>query len=124
ALGAQLGERRCHALVLFHGEALDITIGGRALHLDKAIAHVEDESGAAKTAQLAAPMPGKILAIEARAGDAVTKGQKLMVMEAMKMELAITAPADSIVADVAVAVGEQVPEGTVLIRFESEENPS
>ena len=51
------------------------------------------------------------------AGDAVTKGQPLLVLEAMKMEHAIVAPRDGVVAEIA-GEGSQVSEGAVLVSFE------
>jgi 3-methylcrotonyl-CoA carboxylase alpha subunit len=64
---------------------------------------------------LAAPMPGKVVAVLVAAGDRVSRGQPLVVMEAMKMEHTITAPADGEVAEVRHGVGEQVAEGAALI---------
>jgi len=58
-------------------------------------------------------MPGKIVAAPAKVGDAVTKGQPVVVLEAMKMEHALTAPFDGVVESVA-TVGDQVTEATVL----------
>ncbi len=72
--------------------------------------------GAASDGSLRAPMPGKIVATPARAGDTVTKGQPVVVLEAMKMEHALVAPFDGVVGEVAVAVGDQVTDGTVLAR--------
>ncbi len=63
---------------------------------------------------LRAPMPGKIVAAPAKAGDVVTKGQPIVVLEAMKMEHALTAPFDGAVAEFNVAVGDQVVDGAVL----------
>jgi acetyl/propionyl-CoA carboxylase alpha subunit len=68
----------------------------------------------ASDGSLRAPMPGKIVAASAQAGDAVTKGQPIVVLEAMKMEHALTAPFDGTVECVSVTVGDQVGEGTVL----------
>lgn len=64
---------------------------------------------------LVAPMPGKIIAVDVKAGDTVTNGQRLLVMEAMKMEHAIHAPADGNVDEVFFAVGDQVDDGAELI---------
>ncbi len=65
-----------------------------------------------------APMPGKVIAVEVTAGDTVTKGQKLLVLEAMKMEHALTAPFDGTVAELTVAVGSQVQVDALLVRVE------
>jgi 3-methylcrotonyl-CoA carboxylase alpha subunit len=64
------------------------------------------------------PMPGKLIAVEVRQGDAVTKGQKLVTLEAMKMEHSLTAPFDGIVAELNATEGAQVSEGALLARIE------
>jgi 3-methylcrotonyl-CoA carboxylase alpha subunit len=65
---------------------------------------------------LRAPMPGLVKVVRAETGQSVTKGQALLVLEAMKMEHTITAPHDGEIAEI-VAEGTQVSEGTVLVRF-------
>ena len=67
------------------------------------------------------PMPGRIIAVEAATGDAVAKGQKLLTLEAMKMEHSLTAPFDGIVAELAAVEGAQVSEGALLVRVKREE---
>ena len=62
-----------------------------------------------------APMPGKILGVKVSAGQAVSKGDVLIVLEAMKMENEIVAPQDGTVASVNTTVGEQVEAGAVLV---------
>jgi 3-methylcrotonyl-CoA carboxylase alpha subunit len=69
-----------------------------------------DEGG-----RLTAPMPGKVLHFNVKPGDSVHAGQVLAVMEAMKMEHAIAAPADGVVAELLYAPGDQVPEGAELL---------
>ena len=71
-------------------------------------------SGAEGAVKIAAPMPGKILAIKANAGQAVKKGDVVMILEAMKMENEITAPEDGTVASINVAVGDSVESGDTL----------
>jgi 3-methylcrotonyl-CoA carboxylase alpha subunit len=63
-------------------------------------------------------MPGKVIAISAAKGARVERGAPLLVMEAMKMEHTIVAPADGVIADVLYGVGDQVEEGVELVRFE------
>jgi 3-methylcrotonyl-CoA carboxylase alpha subunit len=63
-------------------------------------------------------MPGRIVRVMSRAGEAVKKGQALLILEAMKMEHTITAPADGVVKEVHFAAGEQVLEGAELITLE------
>jgi 3-methylcrotonyl-CoA carboxylase alpha subunit len=69
---------------------------------------------------LNAPMPGKVVSFDVKAGDTVTKGQRVAVMEAMKMEHAIIAPEDGMVAELLYAVGEQVAEGAALLTLKEE----
>jgi 3-methylcrotonyl-CoA carboxylase alpha subunit len=77
--------------------------------------------GAASDGTLLSPMPGRVIAVEVRQGDRVAKGQKLLTLEAMKMEHSLTAPFDGIVAELEAAEGGQVSEGTLLIRVEKGE---
>ncbi|MEM9055459.1 MAG: biotin/lipoyl-containing protein, partial [Pseudomonadota bacterium] len=65
-----------------------------------------------------APMPGKVIALTAKVGDTVEKGQGVAVMEAMKMEHTLVAPRDGVVESVGAEVGAQVAEGLVLIALE------
>jgi 3-methylcrotonyl-CoA carboxylase alpha subunit len=67
-----------------------------------------------------APMPGRIVAAPASAGQSVSRGQALVVLEAMKMEHTLTAPFDGVVAELTVVEGDQVAEGLLLVRLEAE----
>ena len=74
-----------------------------------------DEAGGG-TDSLRAPMPGLVKVVRAAAGDSVTKGQPLLILEAMKMEHSIAAPHDGVIVEIATE-GSQVSDGTVLVRF-------
>jgi 3-methylcrotonyl-CoA carboxylase alpha subunit len=87
------------------GSAFDVSAFGRA---------GSGLGGPASDGSLRAPMPGKIVAVPARAGDTVTRGQPVVVLEAMKMEHALVAPFDGVVGQIGVAVGDQVSADTVL----------
>ena len=73
---------------------------------------------------LYAPMPGKVLATEVSAGESVSEGQLLVILEAMKMEHRITAPIDGVVQEVPVSEGDQVDNGQILVVFEENEEES
>ncbi|WP_370638028.1 acetyl-CoA carboxylase biotin carboxyl carrier protein subunit [Croceicoccus sp. Ery15] len=66
-------------------------------------------------------MPGKVIALDVAEGDSVTEGQRLMVLEAMKMEHALTAPFAGTVRDLAASVGGQVEVEAMLAQIEAEE---
>ena len=80
-----------------------------------------DPDDAVDPGSLLAPMPGSVLRIGAAVGDAVTAGQALVWLEAMKMEHTVTAPAAGVLAELNVEVGQQVDVGTVLARVEGEQ---
>jgi 3-methylcrotonyl-CoA carboxylase alpha subunit len=77
--------------------------------------------GAASDGALMSPMPGRVISVEVRQGDRVAKGQKLLTLEAMKMEHSLTAPFAGLVAELDAVEGAQVSEGTLLVRVEKEE---
>jgi 3-methylcrotonyl-CoA carboxylase alpha subunit len=68
---------------------------------------------------ITAPMPGKVTAVEICKGEKVAKGQRLLTLEAMKMEHGLTAPFDGTVAELSAQAGAQVSEGTVLVKVEA-----
>jgi len=67
-------------------------------------------------------MPGKVIAVDVAEGDAVTAGQRLMVLEAMKMEHALTAPFDGTVTQLSAEAGAQVQVDTLLCVVEPNED--
>ena len=74
--------------------------------------------------EIEAPMPGKVTAVEVSKGEKVTKGQRLLTLEAMKMEHALAAPFDGTIAELNAKAGGQVTEGQVLVKVTSEEPSS
>ncbi len=68
------------------------------------------------------PMPGAVIAVHVSEGQTVAKGDKLLVLEAMKMEQALLAPFDGTVSELKAVQGAQVPEGTLLARIERKES--
>ena len=78
------------------------------------------EAAGSPTDRVVTPMPGKIVQLLVREGEKVAKGQPLAVLEAMKMEHTLAAPAAATVEAIAVAVGDQVGDGTIVVRFAAE----
>ncbi|WP_433323857.1 acetyl/propionyl/methylcrotonyl-CoA carboxylase subunit alpha [Spirillospora sp. CA-294931] len=99
--------------VTVHGDRVfvDSALGPVAL---RALPRFADPSDLVAPGTLLAPMPGTVVRVEAEPGAAVTEGQTLVVLEAMKMEHRIAAPAGGAVAELNVAAGDQVEAGAVL----------
>ncbi|MFC3074792.1 acetyl-CoA carboxylase biotin carboxylase subunit [Shinella pollutisoli] len=128
-------------LLASDGHAVRIDSGGRSLaatvhregseiavFLDGAahVFSVPDDPGhhgepAAGGDRLVAPMPGLVRIVSAAPGARVSRGEPLVTMEAMKMELVLSAPRDGVVAGVPVAAGDQVAEGALLLSLEAED---
>ena len=115
----QFAGRRMVASVYRVGEVNHIftSLGATAITAIDLLAHAGD--GPAEGGHLAAPMPGKVVSFSVKAGDAVKKGQPLAVMEAMKMEHTIAAPADGVVTELLYAPGDQVAEGSELLKIDN-----
>ena len=71
-----------------------------------------------KTRKLKAPMPGKVLDVLVEKGQSVTKGEGLLILEAMKMENLLKAEQDGIIKSLNVSVGDAVEKNIILIEFE------
>lgn len=116
----QLGDERQVLSVHAVGEKVAVFAAAGAVELLEIDPLAHAGEGAADAGRLTAPMPGKVVAFLAQAGEVVKKGQPLAVMEAMKMEHTISAPRDGTVAELLYAVGDQVGEGGELLRLAAE----
>ncbi len=76
-----------------------------------------EDLGAANDGQVRSPMPGKVTGLSVKVGEAVIKGQTMLILEAMKMEHALTAPFSGTIDTVSVSLGAQVSEGAVLVKL-------
>ena len=74
-------------------------------------------AGTAADGSILSPMPGRIIAVEVAEGDVVAKGQKLVTLEAMKMEHSLVAPFDGTVEALNAVSGGQVSEGATLVKI-------
>ncbi len=110
------GERFEHGFVdvHHHGDQF-VQIEGDLIRLSWPRADAGGQASAADGA-IIAPMPGKVIAVDVAEGQAVTAGQRLLVLEAMKMEHALTAPFDGVVEGLEVSAGSQVQVEAVLCR--------
>jgi 3-methylcrotonyl-CoA carboxylase alpha subunit len=116
-LRVAFGPWQVWAQVTVHDGAchLHLAQGGTVVRALDPLARVHGAAGV--VGGLTAPMPGKVVSVAVAAGDAVTAGQPLAVMEAMKMEHTLSAPRDGTVQEVLVAPGDQVGDGAELIRL-------
>ncbi len=137
-VGFRLGTPpRDYALVLVDGEPTTAPLGdlGNDLRVDepadRALINEAGQTysisawrvsgtstGTAADGAILSPMPGRVTAVDVAAGESVTKGQRLVTLEAMKMEHSLTAPFDGTVEELGATPGAQVSEGTVLVRIE------
>ncbi len=113
----QFGGQRQRVQVLRSGEVAHVFApqGATQITVLDALAHAGETQ--TEGGRLTAPMPGKVVSFAVKAGDAVTQGQVLAVMEAMKMEHTIAAPVDGVVAELLYAPGDQVAEGAELLKL-------
>lgn len=107
--------QRHQATVIEQGDTLMVCMDEGTRLITRFNGQLETNSHVNNTAQLTSPMPGTIVAILKNKGDWVKTGDRLMVLEAMKMEHAILAPRDGLIADVFFTLGEQVQEGIELL---------
>ena len=112
----QLGERRLVLNVYRQGERIAVfapECSATLTEIDR-LAHAAD---AAAVGRLTAPMPGKVMALLVKAGEAVRRGQAVAMMEAMKMEHTLHAPRDGTVAELLCGIGDQIAEGAELLKL-------
>ncbi len=101
-------------------DAVHVLRRGRQTIVRLAAAGTADLDHAEGDGTIRAPMHGKVLAIMVEDGEKVAKGHRVAVIEAMKMEHALTAPCDGVVAGIAARVGSQIAEGAKIMVIESE----
>ena len=116
----ELDDRRLIASVVAVDDKRSIFLQGATYTLLRDDPLHRVDAGDSHGGGLTAPMPGKVVALLAQPGQKVDKGTPLLILEAMKMEHTITAPAAGIVKAFCYATGEQVADGAALVEFEGE----
>lgn len=101
-------------VVVEEGASTGAPVAAKAPAAPKAPAAASKASGAAGSIKVEAGAAGKIFKVEASVGQAVKKGDAVIILEAMKMEIPVVAPEDGTVASIDVAVGDTVEAGAVL----------
>jgi acetyl/propionyl-CoA carboxylase alpha subunit len=90
--------------------------GGEAFTLGRPASKAAKEA-VAEDGVIRAPMPGRIVQVAVKAGETVDRGRTIAILEAMKMEHALVAPFDAVVAEAPRRAGDQVSEGDVLVKL-------
>lgn len=115
---AVLGDETFSATLLRQGNKLTLLYDGveAVLHYQPLLqpGEIEDD----RAGSLQAPMPGKVVAVLVKPGDHIRKGQAMIIVEAMKMEHTLSAPADGVVRDVFVGIGDQVDDKETLLALD------
>jgi biotin carboxyl carrier protein len=119
--------------VLADGRSYEVALDGEVAYVDGAAVPIEIEDRLARalasvaggagmaghgTVTVAAPMPGRIVAVPVTPGTQVERGQLIVVLEAMKMESTIAAPAAGVVSEVLVQPGQAVTQRQALVRID------
>lgn len=110
--------KRITACVSSDGAKRWVTIKGQTFVLTKSSGAKRSVGKHDHTGELTAPMPGQVRAVNVSEGDVVTKGQTLLVLEAMKMEIRIQSPMEGVVKKLFVKQGQTVEREQVLVEIE------
>lgn len=104
------------------GDVVWVHLDGRTFSYEppKKRSRVRGKAGGNTSGDIAAPMPGKIIKVLVKPGEAVASGSVLLVMEAMKMEYTLKAPVSGKVASISCKAGDQVTLGQALVKVEPE----
>jgi 3-methylcrotonyl-CoA carboxylase alpha subunit len=105
--------------VQFSEPWLQVQVGGRLIQLVAEDPFAVEDSDDAAQDRVMAPMPGRIVAVKTKPGKSVKQGQVVIIMEAMKMELTLTAPRNGVIDSVRAEEGEFVEADSVLIELKT-----
>lgn len=119
-LHIDLAGRQLTLRPVWRGNELTLLWGGAAYRLRLLDPQIEAGQSDSAATRVLAPMPGRVAQVQVMPGQEVSRGDVLLVLEAMKMEHTLYAPKDGRIADVHFAVGEQVEEGVELVTFAEE----
>ncbi|MCW5937141.1 MAG: acetyl-CoA carboxylase biotin carboxyl carrier protein subunit [Fimbriimonadaceae bacterium] len=120
-LSVRTPEGSATALAVRRGDRTLVSFRGRTYVVTPAFQHAAAETPLA--GESLTPMPGQIVEVFVKEGDEVEAGQRLVVLEAMKMQHTISAPFDGRVASVLVAKGDQIGEGKEVVQIDPAPEP-
>ncbi|MGQ0621421.1 MAG: acetyl-CoA carboxylase biotin carboxyl carrier protein subunit [Panacagrimonas sp.] len=116
-----VGERQVEVVIATRGDDVFVHLDGEAYHLryQHPLDRLAAQAAGSADDSIRAPMPGSLVAVQVQAGEAVSRGQTLLVMESMKMETTIAAPRDGVVQAVRFEKGQSFERDAVLITLEA-----
>lgn len=112
-----LDGRKVEAHISTDGKRRWVSFDGKTLVFEKTSGQRRSSASIYSSGRLTAPMPGQVQTVNVAVGEKVTKGQTLLVLEAMKMEIRVQAPGDGVVERLAVKQGETVEREQVLVEI-------
>jgi biotin carboxyl carrier protein len=121
SLDLDIDGRRCRVRLAQSGDKRFVALGSETIELkrlERTPARQERHDGGAAGGGLEAAMPGQVITVAVHEGEEVTRGQTLVVLEAMKMELRITAPHAGTVRRIHVQAGQVVERGQILAELQ------
>lgn len=115
-----LGEQHIEVVIATRGDQVFVHLNGEAyeLHYQHPLVRLAAQGHGAADSSVRAPMPGAVVSVSVKAGDAVSKGQTLLVMESMKMETTIIAPRDGVIEAVHFEKGQTFDRDALLLTLE------
>ena len=121
-VGVRLDGVAHRARVVVNGGVLTVIAGGANTAFRRVDPLAPPDARGSRAERITAPIPARVTHVLAKVGDAVVKGAALIILEAMKMEITLTAPEDGTIGTVRYQVGDMVEEGTELIQFVDEKS--
>jgi len=116
-----VGTRHVEVVIATRGDEVFVHLDGEAhaLRYRHPLERLAAQAGGGANDLIRAPMPGSIVSVNVKAGDTVSKGQTLLVMESMKMETTLVAPRDGAVAEVQYEKGQTFERDAILLKLEA-----
>lgn len=115
------GAQRVAVVIAVHGDDVHVHLDGEAytLRYRHPLERLAAQAAGSAEDQILAPMPGSVISVAVKPGDAVQRGQTLLVMESMKMETTLTAPRDGVIAEIGFDTGQTFDRDAVLLRLQA-----
>lgn len=119
----QFEGQNLYVVVAVHGDVAWVQLDGQAYEVSllDPVTHLAEEAGGATADVVRAPMPGAVIDAPKAVGDAVAEGDVIIVIESMKLETAIKAPRDGVIAEIAFAKGQSFDRDAILVRLEAQD---